>query len=145
MRQRSFCYFRPKGNGARGQQVVYWVTGTLRVEDNWALLLASHLSRLLSVPLVAICFLPRAAYTLAVAESARKGHSGVRGGKERSERAMLARGVVVLAVVVCVCLGHPCGTAVRIVLRWTVLSASWLHACLLACHAARVVACLLAC
>ena len=50
---------------------MYWVTGAPRIEDNWALVLAMKLSRLLSLPLVAVAFVPRAAHDTLVSETGR--------------------------------------------------------------------------
>jgi len=67
IRRRSFCYHRPKSPIA-GRQIVYWMTGCPRVEDNWGLLLAMRLSRLLNLPLVTITFIPRRVHEAVLAK-----------------------------------------------------------------------------
>lgn len=77
IRQRSFCYNRPKGIIPLGKQIVYWVTGTFRVEDNWALRLAMHLSELLSLPVVAIAFINKHVHDGIVASTSSAKVSGI--------------------------------------------------------------------
>eukprot|EP00698_Gefionella_okellyi_P005532 TRINITY_DN15044_c0_g1_i1.p1 TRINITY_DN15044_c0_g1~~TRINITY_DN15044_c0_g1_i1.p1 ORF type:complete len:740 (+),score=152.48 TRINITY_DN15044_c0_g1_i1:1075-3294(+) len=59
VKKRSFAYRVPgPQHRITGHCILYWVTATPRVRDNWALALAVYLSRKLSLPLVAMAVLP---------------------------------------------------------------------------------------
>lgn len=74
IRPRSYAYNMPARSLQRpGKEVTYWVTGVLRVRDNWALRHALQLSRLLRLPVVALIVLPPRMSRLAAAiNSSRK-------------------------------------------------------------------------